>query len=207
MSISHAAACARRASARDGHACSVPTAAGPAEAETVDEPLLERLRADARLAHAAAWLIDIQNGVYWRERFQELQELRVAGRAGGFDALGVRRVAYAEFLNYLVTLDREVATEGGELVLLALPHRDPAATTKSPMLGLYANVLAEAAFSERMPLVDGGLAFLEAERAGIPRGELFLDGDLPSQCGHLQLANALAAAIAERTSPETDPPR
>jgi hypothetical protein len=55
--------------------------------------------------------------------------------------------------------------------------------------------VAEFAEHEKLLLLDGRNAYLEALRDDIPKEDLFQSDDHPSECGHLQLAEALAQGI------------
>jgi hypothetical protein len=146
-----------------------------------------------RLLQFAHWVVDSLDGRYWSERDFEFQQLRLARGWGELDWPGVRRVPIDDFYHSLSLLLQETRQDGAHLVLISIPP-GPGAYIP-PVNDVYQQVVADFAEQEKLLLLDGRNAYIEAVRDDIPKEDLFLSDEHASECGHLQLAEALAESI------------
>lgn len=147
----------------------------------------------SRLLQFGHWLVDALDGRYWSERDFDFQQMRLAATSGELDWPGVRRVPIDDFYHSLSLLLQETRQDGAHLALISIPP-GPGAYIP-PVNDVYQQVVADFAQREKLVLLDGRSAYLEALRDDIPKEDLFQSDDHPSECGHLQLAEALAQEI------------
>ncbi len=160
-----------------------------------DTSFFSPLRNHARIVQALAWLDHLYFEDGWRERENELQELRLARTVGTFDSPGVRRVAPPDMRDNLIQLATEVREDGGKLYVLLIPHK-PGGPLDSPVMHYYQKAVEIACDLEHIDVVQGRLAFYEGVlRGGIQPTDLFLEDGESSDCGHVLLAQALLDAI------------
>jgi hypothetical protein len=155
-----------------------------------------RLRGDwpsSRLLQFAHWFKDALDGRYWADRDFEFQQMRMAGSAGNLEWGGARRVPVDDYYYSLSWLLQETRQDGAHLVLLSIPSAPGAAIP--PVVDVYQRTVNDFADREKLILLDGRNAYLEALRDDIPKEDLFQSDLFPSECGHLQLAQALADTI------------
>ncbi len=185
--------------------------ASPAPGGRTDAARIEELRLHARaergtdlrdrlrLLHLGSWLVDAADGSYWREREYQFIEQRLAPGFGSPDWPGQRRTPYDDFVVALRDLIRECAAERTKVILLTIP-RSPELPVL-PVLDIYQRGAAEVGWAEGAILVDGRNAFLRTVvDEYVKREDLFLDAQVPSECGHLTIAQVLANEILARRS-------
>jgi hypothetical protein len=147
----------------------------------------------SRVLQFAHWFKDALTGKYWAERDFEFQQMRMAGSAGNLDWGGARRVPVDDYYHSLSWLLQETRQDGSHLVLLAIPSAP--GVPIPPVFDVYQRTVNDFADREKLILLDGRNAYLEALREDIPKEDLFQSDLFPSECGHLQLAQALADTI------------
>jgi hypothetical protein len=155
------------------------------------------LRDDLCLLHAASWLRDVVSGVYWQEQDLAFIERRLAPTLHELDWPGERRVQYHEYIAALAELLEEVRADGVTPILLNVP-RAPNAPF-DPVLDVYQRGAIEVAGWSQTAVLDGRNVFVRAvAEEDIPSQDMFLGDLVPSECGHLSLAQALAEAMLRR---------
>lgn len=150
-------------------------------------------RGAPRLEHLANWMTDVLSGDYWIEREFQLHQKRLEQTVGALDWPGVRRVPIDDFYHSLSELMQETRQDGAHLILLSIP-RSPA-LPELPVIDVYNRTLTEFAEREKITYLDGRNAYVQAAHDDIPKEDLFLEDLYPSECGHLQLAQALTDTI------------
>lgn len=139
------------------------------------------------------WVSDALDGSYWEDRDFGFHLDRLAHTMGSLDWPGARRVPIDDFYHSLSLLLQETRQDGAHLILLSIP---PAPGVDIPPIrDAYQQSLAEFADREKLILLDGRSAFLEALREDIVKEDLFSADLFPSECGHAQLADALADIV------------
>lgn len=155
------------------------------------------LRDELRLLHVASWLRDLATGVYWQERDLAFVERRLAASVSDLDWPGQRRVPYDEYIAALSELLTEIRADKGVPILLSVP-RAPGSPA-SPVAEVYLKGALEVASWSDTIVLDGRNAFVRSvAEEDIPSADLFLGEAVPSECGHLALAQALADEILSR---------
>jgi hypothetical protein len=156
------------------------------------------LRDDLRILHVASWLRDLASGVYWQERDLAFIERRLAATVSDLDWPGQRRVPYDEYIAATAELLTEIRADKAVPILLSVP-RSPW-SPGNPVGEVYMKgALTVAGWSDTIVL-DGRNAFVRSvSEEDIPSADLFLGETVPSECGHLALAQALADEILSRT--------
>lgn len=149
----------------------------------------------SRLLQFAHWMKDTLDGRYWSERDWEFQQLRLAPTVGDLDWPGARRVPIDDYYQSLSWLLQETRQDGAHLVLLQIPSAP--GVFVPPVADVYQRTLEEFADREKLILLDGRNAYLAAVRDDIPKEDLFQSDQYPSECGHLQLAQAVTDMIVE----------
>lgn len=155
------------------------------------------LRDDLRLLHAASWLRDLASGAYWQERDLEYTLRRLASGVTQLEWPGQRRVPYDDYCRALAQLLEEIRADKAVPILLSIP-RHPSSPS-NPVAEVYLKgALTVAGWSDTIVL-DGRNAFVRSvSEEDIPSSDLFLDETVPSECGHLALAQAIADEIVAR---------
>ena len=154
-------------------------------------------RDDLRLLHAASWLRDVASGVYWQEQDLAFIERRLAPTLHELDWPGERRVHYHEYIAALAELLQEVRADGATPILLNVPRAPQ--TPFDPVLDVYQRGAIEVAGWSQTAVLDGRNVFVRAvAEEEIPSQDLFLGDLVPSECGHLSLAQALAEEMLGR---------
>ena len=161
-----------------------------------------------RVLQFGRWVADALDGRYWSERDFEFQQMRLAPASGDLDWPGARRVPIDDYYHSLSLLLQETRQDGAHLVLISIP---PGPSVPIPPVNdVYQQVVNNFADQEKLILLDGRNAYLEALRDDIPKEDLFQADQYPSECGHLQLAEALAdviaRGIASKSAPHTTSP-
>lgn len=155
------------------------------------------LRDELRLLHVASWLRDIASGVYWQERDLAFIERRLAPTVPQLDWPGQRRVPYDEYVAALSELLTEIQEDQAVPFVLSIP-RAPG-TQGNPVGDVYLSGTLEIAQAVGAIMLDGRNAFVRSvAEEDIPSGDLFLDEFVPSECGHLALAQAIADEMLAR---------
>ncbi len=178
--------------------CALLPPLGGQDAE-VDQQRIARLachplRSRLRLAHVFAWLEDIRQGGYWRERERELHELRLTATVDTFQVGGIRRVPPREFFDCLAQIEHDVSEDGGRMILVSVPDEHGFLRSNQALL-VYGDFVAEFAQRSEVPLVDGMAALEEAVRRGIPQSDLFVTTNHLSHCGHGLVSRALCEQV------------
>jgi hypothetical protein len=150
---------------------------------------------ESRVLQLAHWLKDALDGRYWTERDFEFQQQRMAGTAGNLDWPGARRVPVDDFYHSLSWLVQETRQDGAHLVLLSIPSAPDVPIP--PVCDVYQRTVADLADREGIVLLDARNAYLAAVRDDIPKEDLFQSDHYPSECGHLQIAQALVDTIVQ----------
>jgi hypothetical protein len=151
-------------------------------------------RDSLRVMHLAEWMHDVLDGSYWVEREFEFEQSRLESSIGSIEWPGARRVPIDDFYSSLSLLLQMTRQDGAHLIILSIP-RSPA-LPELPVMDVYARTVTEFAQRERLIYFDGRDAYLQALRDDVKKEDLFLEDLYPSECGHLQLAEALADTIA-----------
>lgn len=155
------------------------------------------LRDEYRLLHVASWLRDLASGAYWRERELAFIERRLGASLNDLEWPGQRRVPYDEYCAALRELLEEIRADRALPILLSIPRgpRHP----PSEVTDTYWNGARIVAEESETIVLDGRNAFVRSvSEEAIPFDQLFLDELVPSECGHLALAQALADRLLER---------
>ncbi len=156
------------------------------------------LRDELRLLHVASWLRDLASGVYWQERDLAFTERRLDARVSDLDWPGERRVPYDEFVRLLQALLNEIRADKAVPMLLSVP-RSPW-LPGNPVAEVYLSGALEIADASGTIVLDGRNAFVRSvSEEDIPSADMFLAEAVPSECGHLALAQAIADEIVART--------
>jgi hypothetical protein len=150
---------------------------------------------DLRVAHLGRWIASVYWGSYWRERDAEFHDRRLDKTVGALDWPGVRRLPIDDFYYALAHLLQETRYDGAHLIFLSIP-RSPNLPDQ-PVRDIYMKSLYDLAEREHVVVVDARSAYLRAVQEDIPKEELFIADQYPSDCGHLQIAQALADVIVE----------
>jgi hypothetical protein len=177
---------------------------GRSDSERIDElralPSAGRkfdLRSELRVLHVASWLRDIASGVYWDERDTAFGERRLAPAVSELDWPGQRRVPYDQYVKVLEELLNEIREERAMPILLMIP-RSPTSPGNA-VADVYLNGARIVAGWSNTLVLDGRNAFVRSvSEEEIPSADMFLGESVPSECGHLALAQALADEIIFR---------
>jgi hypothetical protein len=169
-----------------------------------DEKLL-RLRADPRaldragglrLRQLGAWLADAASGAYWRARFAELEQLRLAATQGMLDWPGVRRVTLGELAPIFDAMHLEGVADGTRTLVLSLP---PIPEVRDPAHFAYVRAMEEWAAGRGVAMIFGRSLYAAALQRGELRAqELALPQGHPSERAHALIAQALADEIVKQ---------
>ncbi len=155
------------------------------------------LRDELRLLHLASWLRDLASGVYWQERDLAFMDRRLAQGTGELARPGQRRVPYDRFVDSLTELFAEIRADKAVPILLSVP-RSPG-TPSSDAAEVYQAAAISIAANSGSIVLDGRNAFVRSVAdEDVPASDLFLGDLVPSDCGHLALAQGLADEILAR---------
>lgn len=152
-------------------------------------------RDDLRIVHLGRWIAAVYGGCYWKERNAEFHDRRLEKTVGALDWPGVRRLPIDDFYHALSTLLQDTRTDGAHLILLSIP-RSPI-LPDVPVLDVYLKSMYDLAERGHVVVLDARNAYLQPVQDEIPKEDLFLEDQNPSECGHLQIAQALADVIVE----------
>jgi hypothetical protein len=172
-------------------------------AQSVDEAKKAAHWPKLRILQFAYWVSDALGGRYWAERDFEFQQMRLEKGSGELDWPGARRVPVDDYYHSLSWLLQETRQDGAHLVLISIPKAP--GVYIPPVHDVYQQVVNEFADREKLLLLDGRNAYLAALRDDIPKEDLFQSDQYASECGHLQLAEALAQEIVRGISAKSSP--
>ena len=161
--------------------------------------------AASRVLQGLHWVDDALDGTYWEDRDFQFQLDRLSRTMGSLDWPGARRVPIDDFYHSLSLLLQETRQDGAHLILLSIPPA-PGATVP-PIRDAYQQTLTEFAEREKLIYLDGRSAFLDAMREDIVKEDLFTADQFPSECGHAQLAEALADIVVRGIMAKSSAPR
>lgn len=169
------------------------------------QPHALRGLAASRVLQGMHWVDDALDGTYWEERDFQFQLDRLSRTMGSLDWPGARRVPIDDFYHSLSLLLQETRQDGAHLILLSIPPAPGASVP--PIRDAYQQTLTEFAEREKLIYLDGRSAFLDAMREDIVKEDLFTADQFPSECGHAQLAEALADIVVRGIMAKSSAPR
>ena len=169
------------------------------------QPHALRGLAASRVLQGMHWVDDALDGTYWEERDFQFQRDHLSRTMGSLDWPGARRVPIDDFYHSLSLLLQETRQDGAHLILLSIPPAPGASVP--PIRDAYQQTLTEFAEREKLIYLDGRSAFLDAMREDIVKEDLFTADQFPSECGHAQLAEALADIVVRGIMAKSSAPR
>jgi hypothetical protein len=156
-------------------------------------------RRDLRIVQLPIWILRVFDGTYWAEHSLDFEERRQRPQAKEYDAAVVRRVSLTEFREGLESLEHDVRSDGGHLLVLDVPNNF-SQIKQSPVIQMYGEELYQFSRREGLVHVNGREVIRRAAVNGVSTSDLFDAEGFPSACSHELLAEALADEIVAHLS-------